>query len=140
MSLANLLLPWAAPWRRRWRGDQIAFYNGEERIYCLSGPQELAIGGDKLFSLLPSLGPAGPIDVQGDVAYPLANGRLAWGLTRGVSNESGPKGAIVSLKKGSLIVVVGPKASFLRPHRGDPLKPKWADGLEADDLEENLEL
>jgi thiamine pyrophosphokinase len=110
MTMANLLLPWAAPWRQRWRGSLITFWAGSERIHGLQGPMTLPIPGEKLFSLTPALGSAGPLTISGDVAYPLERGRLIWGLTRGVSNETGPQGGLITLERGSLIVTIAPKA------------------------------
>jgi thiamine pyrophosphokinase len=108
MTLANLLLPWARPWRGKWRGAQVVFW-GQEKIYCLQGPACLPLAGDSLFSLLPALGQAGPITLTGQVAYPLQEGYLKWGHTRGVSNETGPQGGSLTLARGSLLVTVAPK-------------------------------
>ncbi|MDR1871074.1 MAG: thiamine diphosphokinase [Deltaproteobacteria bacterium] len=109
MTMANLLLPWAAPYRGRWKGGRIVFYDGTEKIYCLQGPTELAIAPNSHFSLIPALGSAGPISLWGDPAYPLNNGRLVWGHTRGLSNETGPQGAVLTLARGTLVVTVAEK-------------------------------
>jgi thiamine pyrophosphokinase len=108
MTLANLLLPFAARFRRKWRSAQVVFLGERERIYALQGPTELTIPGRKTFSLLPAIGTAGPLSIRGDVAYPLENGSLAFGRTRGLSNETGPKGGELSLDKGFLLVAVAP--------------------------------
>ncbi|MDR1606815.1 MAG: thiamine diphosphokinase [Deltaproteobacteria bacterium] len=111
MTLANLLLPWAKPYRRRWLGGLITFWAGAQRIHCLQGPMDLTIPKECLFSLIPVIGAVESLSISGDVAYPLTEGRLSWGLTRGLSNETGSGLGLVSLRKGSLLVTVTPKTA-----------------------------
>jgi thiamine pyrophosphokinase len=110
MTLSNLLLPWAPPFRRLWRGGQLVFWGENQKIHCLIGPAKLSFQREMTLSLLPALGAAGPIALTGDVAYPLKNERLVWGLSRGVSNEIGSDGAELFLEKGSLLVIESPQS------------------------------
>ncbi|MDR0549352.1 MAG: thiamine diphosphokinase [Deltaproteobacteria bacterium] len=107
MTLANLLVPFSATLSPLWQGSQIVFLGAKENVYALNGPTRLAIPGQRRFSLLPLTGPVKTIGIKGDVAYPLDQGHLEFAQTKGVSNETGPNGGLVTLEKGFVLVVVG---------------------------------
>jgi thiamine pyrophosphokinase len=109
MTAANLILPFAGPWRKRWLGSRIVFLAGLTEIFCLQGPAELTLPGDISFSLIPVRKRAGPVSLTGEVSYPLDKGFLSWGLTLGLSNETGSGGGRLFLEQGFLLVTCAPK-------------------------------
>ena len=101
-EIANLLLV-ADP---RWRGHGLRLERGSTSVRAVHGGERLeldAAQGD-LVSLLPVGGDATGVVTDG-LRYPLAGGRLAFGSTRGLSNEVVAVPASVSLEHGSLLVV-----------------------------------
>jgi thiamine pyrophosphokinase len=109
MTLANILLPFAKKFINLWLGSKIIFLNGVNKIYCLQGPDTLQMPPDTAFSLLAAHDNDPLVTIFGDVLYPLEKGSLTRGLTRGLSNGSGPEGGGIILNSGSLIVTMSPQ-------------------------------
>ncbi|HEX2323871.1 MAG TPA: thiamine diphosphokinase [Chloroflexota bacterium] len=104
-ALANVLalaLPFLGPRR-------VAILDPQHEVRLLRGPAALTLSGapGDLVSLIPLSETADGIDTAG-LRYPLRDGTLLLGPTRGVSNElSGPQ-ATVRLRSGLLLVVQRP--------------------------------
>jgi thiamine pyrophosphokinase len=102
-SLANLLLP-ALPALSNLR---ITFLHGEQRIFLIRHSIEIEAPAGTRLSLIPIGGDAQGVRTEG-LAYPLAGETLAFGSSRGVSNEIEGKAARVQLETGFLLCVISP--------------------------------
>jgi thiamine pyrophosphokinase len=102
-TLANLLLP-AAPDLAHVR---IRLADGPQEVMVLRGGSVLEISGQPgdTVSLIPLNGDALGITTRG-LEYPLNNGSLHFGATRGISNVLLGQSATVSLRQGLLLCVI----------------------------------
>jgi thiamine pyrophosphokinase len=113
MTLANLLSPLASSLGllEGPRKPDLAFREGNWSLHLLKGPGELRLspsGEPRRVSLIPVRGEAEGASLSGAFKYPLARGVLSESLTKGLSNELGHGGGIVSIERGILIVSVSP--------------------------------
>lgn len=92
------------------RGAEVELVQGQSRFwYVLPGrPAALEHRPGWYFSIFPLEGTAEGVCERG-AKYPLTNARLAADCPLGVSNETLPGGALISLKKGALLLVTTPK-------------------------------
>jgi thiamine pyrophosphokinase len=102
-TLANLLLP---------AGEQfsqaiIRLIDGRQEINLIRPEQDLHINGQigDTVSLIPLYGDASGITTEG-LEYPLVNGDLLFGSTKGISNVLVDNSAKVAVTKGILVCVV----------------------------------
>ncbi len=102
-TLANLLLPAAADLAH----VRIRLADGPQEVMLLRGGSTLEISGQPgdTVSLIPLSGDAQGITTRG-LEYPLNDGSLAFGGTRGISNVLLEPRATVSLRQGLLLCVV----------------------------------
>lgn len=102
-TLANLLLPASAGFS----SVPIRLLDGHQEINLLRSGQALELQGQPgdTVSLIPLLGDAGGITTLG-LEYPLVDGNLSFGSTRGVSNAMTQESATVRLTSGLLLVVL----------------------------------
>jgi thiamine pyrophosphokinase len=105
-TLANLLLPAAV----ELNAMDIHLLDGEQEIQLLRGApsgRELMLRGQpgEIVSLIPLGGDAQGITTRG-LEYPLHNGSLSFGATRGVSNSLVESTATIRLESGLLLCVI----------------------------------
>lgn len=102
-SLASLLLA-AKP---EWSDLRMRFVTGPQQAEVLRPGRRLELQGgpNDLVSLIPLVGDARGITTVG-LAYPLENGALQFGATRGVSNYIEQTPASVELQQGLLLCVL----------------------------------
>ncbi len=102
-TLANLLLP-ALP---AFGPARIQLVDGAQQINLLRGPGSLILSGvpGDTVSLIPIGGEVRGVTTTG-LEYPLANGRLAFGSTLGVSNRLTAPEATITLQEGFLVCVL----------------------------------
>ncbi len=102
MSLGNILLLT----HPRLRIANIRLVDGNQEVRLLAEGETLTLGGlpGDTVSLLPLGGDAVGVTTRG-LEYALANERLKFGFTRGLSNVLQTNSAKISLKKGLLCVV-----------------------------------
>lgn len=102
-TLANLLLPAAADLAHA----RIRLADGPQEVMLLRGGSTLEISGQPgdTVSLIPLSGDAHGITTRG-LEYPLNDGTLIFGGTRGISNVLLERTATVSLRQGLLLCVV----------------------------------
>jgi thiamine pyrophosphokinase len=102
-TLANLLLPAA----KSFSGVDIRLIDGPQEILLVKTGQKVVIHGraGDIFSLIPLYGDAHGITTQG-LEYPLENGTLLFGSTRGISNVLVGDTAEIILQEGLLIGVL----------------------------------
>jgi thiamine pyrophosphokinase len=101
-TLANVLLPA----NKEFAALRIRLVDGEQEMTVLQGGQRLEIHGSPgdTVSLIPLKGDAGGITTEG-LEYPLHDGTLFFGSTRGISNLLTLPAANVSLQEGMLLCV-----------------------------------
>jgi thiamine pyrophosphokinase len=87
--------------------DSMRLLDGPQEAFLIRPGAETALAGRSgdVVSLIPLLGDAAGITTQG-LAYPLTDGRLIFGSTRGVSNVVQSPPASVTLTEGVLVCVV----------------------------------
>ncbi|MBM3145656.1 MAG: thiamine diphosphokinase [Chloroflexi bacterium] len=102
MTLANMLLL-AHP---DFCSSNIRIVDGPQELSSLRGGQTRQISGQPgdTVSLIPMMGDARGVNTHG-LAYPLVDGTLRFGTSRGVSNEMLAPRAIVRLEEGNLFIV-----------------------------------
>jgi thiamine pyrophosphokinase len=102
-TLANLLLPAA----KSFSSVDIRLIDGPQEILLVKTGQKVVIHGraGDIFSLIPLYGDARGITTQG-LEYPLENGTLLFGSTRGISNVLVGDKAEIILQEGLLIGVL----------------------------------
>jgi thiamine pyrophosphokinase len=102
-TLANLLLPAA----QSFSSVDIRLVDGPQEILLVKTGQKVVIHGraGDIFSLIPLYGDARGITTQG-LEYPLENGTLLFGSTRGISNVLVGDTAEIVLQEGLLIGVL----------------------------------
>jgi thiamine pyrophosphokinase len=102
-TLANLLLPAA----QSFSGVDIRLVDGSQEILLVKTGQKVVIHGraGDILSLIPLYGDAIGITTQG-LEYPLKNGTLLFGSTRGISNVLVGDTAEITLQEGLLIGVL----------------------------------
>jgi thiamine pyrophosphokinase len=111
MTLANILSPLAERPRPAQGKPRVVFRDGGWDLHLLEGPGQLGLGPAAFLrrvSLVPLLGPAAGVALEGAFKYPLSGGVLRPGFTLGLSNELGPPGGRVALGSGALLVSVSP--------------------------------
>lgn len=106
-SLANLLLAL----HPRLRAASLVFHDGGQRLFLIRSSAVIWGQPGDLVSLIPLGGPAEGVTTTG-LAYPLANGRLPFGVSRGVSNQLTAPQATVQVKRGHLLCVVIPQEGW----------------------------
>ncbi|MDR2366757.1 MAG: thiamine diphosphokinase, partial [Deltaproteobacteria bacterium] len=135
MTLSNLLLPYSerylTPIRqsRLQKGQTLAppivtFRDGYWTVLLLSGPGWAVLPPfpvSRRISLIPMSPKASKVRLTGDFKYPLNDEDLFLGLTKGVSNELGPKGGTVFLGAGLMILTISP---LLKPGLGFKKTPE----------------
>lgn len=119
-SLANLFLA-AHP---RLRAASLVFHDGVQRLFLIQSSAVIQGRPGDLVSLIPLDGPAEGITTTG-LAYPLTNGRLPFGVSRGVSNQLTAPQATVQVRRGSLLCVVIPQEGLqaLEAAKGNAAPP-----------------
>lgn len=102
-TLANLLLPAAS----RFEKCSIRLLDGNQEVLVIRAGQVVEISGNPgdVVSLVPLGGEARGITTQG-LEYPLENGTLNFGSTRGISNVLLGEKATVQLRSGLLLCIV----------------------------------
>lgn len=102
-TLANLLILAA----QKFSGLCIKLIDGNQEIQLIRAGRQLKLNGvpGDTVSLIPISGDCLGITTQG-LEYPLQDGNLAFGYTRGVSNKMTSEKATISLQKGLLICVL----------------------------------
>lgn len=102
-TLANLLLPATAALE----SVRISLVDGPQQIFLVRPEEPRQVSGrpGDTVSLVPLGGDAHGISTQG-LEYPLDQGSLVFGSTRGISNVLQGEAARVSLKEGVLMCVV----------------------------------
>ena len=102
-TLANLLLPASESFLE----VDIRLLDGHQEILLVRAGQTVEIEGQRgdILSLIPLYGDAHGITTYG-LEYPLNEGTLTFGSTRGISNVLVEKKARVSLRKGLLVGVL----------------------------------
>lgn len=106
-SLANLLLAL----HPRLRSASLVFHDGAQQLFLIRSSAVIRGQPGDFVSLIPLDGSVEGITTTG-LAYPLANGRLPFGVSRGVSNQLTTPQAIVQVKRGNLLCVVIPQAGL----------------------------
>ena len=101
-TLANLLLPAS----QKFIKQTICLVDGEQTIRIVRAGEPASISGKPgdTVSLIPVAGDAGGITTHG-LEYPLEDGSLSFGGTRGISNVMQADRATVSLRRGILAIV-----------------------------------
>lgn len=99
-TIANLLLLG----REEWADVTLSLSDGPEMAWVVRGRLEIAGRAGDLVSLIAMTPEVCGIDTEG-LEYPLANGRLTLGSTRGISNVMLSDRASVSIRSGTLLVV-----------------------------------
>jgi len=91
------------------RGITVRIVHGREESQLASGGNVVTVEGQPgdLVSLVPLAGDARGITTSG-LAWALADDTLAFGFSRGVSNEMTGSTAQIAVKEGILLVVHGP--------------------------------
>jgi len=102
MSLSNLLLLTQSDFS----ATSIQFLHDHQTISLLQAGQTLNLEGESgdTISLIPLCGDASGITTQG-LEYPLDDGTLHFGSSRGVSNVIQAESASIELKEGLLLVI-----------------------------------
>ena len=100
MTMANILLPAASALA----GITIRLIDGQQEIMLLRGGEEISFHGKRndILSLIPLGQDAIGVTLRG-LEYPMENGVLRFGDTRGISNALTKETAIVYLKQGLLL-------------------------------------
>ena len=100
MTVANILLLTAS----ELVGVTVRLIDGQQEIVLLRGGEEFTFHGRKndILSLIPLGQDAQGVTLRG-LEYPLENGVLRFGATKGISNVLLEKTATVYLKKGLLL-------------------------------------
>lgn len=108
-TLANLLLPATLELSQ----VRIDFIDGNQELTVLHSGDRHEIHGDKgdTLSLIPLNGDVDGVSTEG-LEYTLADERLVFGATRGVSNVLVGKHALVSIREGLLLCAVIHHVSF----------------------------
>ena len=102
MTIANLLLPAY----QNLKGMQVVFWDAGQRLYLVFAKTEITGQPGQMVSLIPIGGDAHGVTTQG-LEWPLEDGTLIFGATRGVSNVLTKNPATVSIREGLLLCVVG---------------------------------
>jgi thiamine pyrophosphokinase len=102
-SLANVLLPAMDPWAE----VDIRLLHGDQELTVVHGGSRLDLAGapGEIVSLLPLGGNVGEV-VSSGLEYPLAEERLHFGATRGVSNRMIGEKAWIRVGTGCLLCVI----------------------------------
>jgi thiamine pyrophosphokinase len=102
-SLANVLMPTMSAWE----GIDIRLLHGDQELTIIRGGSRLDISGapGEVVSLLPLSGDVSAVVTSG-LEYPLAEERLHFGATRGVSNRLTADKAWVRVGSGHLLCVI----------------------------------
>jgi len=108
-TLANLLLPATVELSQ----IRIDFIDGDQELTVLHSGDQYEIHGQSgdTVSLIPLKGDAHGVSTEG-LEYPLADERLVFGATRGVSNMLVGDHALVSVRKGLLLCAILHHGSF----------------------------
>jgi thiamine pyrophosphokinase len=101
-TLANLLLPVY----HRLSGLAITYWDNGQWLYLVDDRREIVGRKGTRVSLIPLKGDALGVTTQG-LDYPLMDETLVFGATRGISNVMLGEQAVVSLRQGVLLCVVG---------------------------------
>ena len=105
-TIANILLP------TLFSSTRVILTDGSQEILFVRGGERLKVRGNPgdTLSLIPLIGNARGITTH-NLEYPLSEGDLVFGSTRGISNELIGKTATISLREGLLLCIVIHKSS-----------------------------